>query len=148
MRQASKNATLLVSIPNVNTMLDHVGLHVEDFADSMSFYEKSLAPLGIKPLHGEAGSYFGFGDTRPFFWISTSSERQPHATAVHIAFAAKNKEEVNAFHAAALAAGGKDNGAPGYRVEYHAGYYGAFVLDVDGNNVEAVYHDMSLMKVA
>lgn len=114
----------------------------------MSFYEKTLAPLGVKPLHGEADMYYGFGDTHPFFWISTSNERQPSATAVHVAFRANSKAEVDAFYAAALAAGGKDNGAPGYRTEYHAGYYGAFILDVDGNNIEAVFHDMSLMKIA
>ena len=125
-------------------MLDHVSLRVGDFARSRAFYEKALAPLGITALMGvdaaQTGgtSYLGFGDTRPFFWIG-SGERSA-GPGVHVAFTAPTRAIVDAFHAAALAAGGIDNGAPGLRPHYHAQYYGAFVLDPDGYNIEAVCH--------
>lgn len=119
-------------------MLDHVGLEVSDFEASKEFFEKALEPLGIRPLMEIGGVAAGFGDDRkPYFWIAA---RGPVSSGTHVAFAAETRELVDAFHAAALAAGGRDNGAPGSRPQYHEGYYGAFVLDLDGNNIEAVCH--------
>jgi catechol 2,3-dioxygenase-like lactoylglutathione lyase family enzyme len=119
--------------------IDHIGIVVTDFARSRAFYEKALAPLGIKVLMAftHDSQFAGFGSDRPFFWIGDQGKR---AGATHVAFAAPTRAEVDAFHAAALAAGGTDNGAPGLRPHYHADYYGAFVLDPDGHNIEAVNH--------
>ena len=114
--------------------LDHVSLHVGDLARSRAFYTTALAPLGIAVLM-EGGDAAGFGkDRTPQFWLSPGGRSGP----VHVAFVAANRAEVRAFYQAALAAGGKDNGAPGLRPHYHPNYYGAFVLDPDGNNAEAV----------
>jgi catechol 2,3-dioxygenase-like lactoylglutathione lyase family enzyme len=120
-------------------MFDHVGLNVRDYAASRSFYEQALAPLGYRVVMAfDEWKAAGFGTgEKPEFWIS---QREPCGTGSHIAFAAPDCETVDAFHAAALAAGGRDNGEPGPREHYHPGYYGAFVLDADGNNVEAVCH--------
>jgi catechol 2,3-dioxygenase-like lactoylglutathione lyase family enzyme len=119
-------------------MLDHVGFAVSDYARSKAFYEQALAPLGLSLLLEPMEQAAGFGEAgKPFFWIET---RRPAATAIHVAFAVESRETVDAFHAAALAAGGTDNGAPGVREIYHPNYYGAYVLDPDGNNVEAVCH--------
>jgi len=118
-------------------VLDHVGLNVADLNASRAFYLGALEPLGIKPVMEFDGVACGFGDAdKPYFWISQRPIPTPSA---HVAFAAPDHATVDAFHAAALAAGGRDNGAPGPR-EYHPHYYGAFVLDPDGNNVEAVCH--------
>ncbi len=119
-------------------MLDHVGLEVSDYEASKAFYSKALAPLGISLLMEFGGVAAGFGDDRkPYFWIYG---RGPVGTGTHVAFAVDSHELVQEFHAAALAAGGRDNGAPGPRPQYHESYYGGFVLDPDGNNVEAVCH--------
>jgi catechol 2,3-dioxygenase-like lactoylglutathione lyase family enzyme len=120
-------------------MLDHVGFEVSDYDRSRAFYERALAPLGIEPLMEPAAGVCGFGEKgRPYFWIERSGRTA--ATDVHVAFAASSRELVDAFHAAAIEAGGTDNGAPGVRAIYHPNYYGAYVLDPDGNNVEAVCH--------
>jgi catechol 2,3-dioxygenase-like lactoylglutathione lyase family enzyme len=120
-------------------MLDHVGITVGDYARSKAFYEKALTPLGLRLLMEPAPGVGGFGDgQKPFFWIDTRFPPSP--TGVHVAFAVDDRETVDAFHAAALAAGGTDNGAPGVREIYHPHYYGAYVLDPDGHNVEAVCH--------
>jgi catechol 2,3-dioxygenase-like lactoylglutathione lyase family enzyme len=120
-------------------MLDHVGFGVSDYARSKAFYERALAPLGIVLVMEPAGRGAGFGvGAKPFFWIE--ADGQAPGEYLHVAFAAERRELVDAFHAAALAAGGTDNGAPGVRAIYHPGYYGAFVLDPDGHNVEAVCH--------
>lgn len=126
-------------------MLDHVGYPVSDYGRSRDFYLKALAPLGYRLMMeitdaqtGGHGDHAGFGDAGPDFWIGTG---KPQATTTHVAFRAANRAAVDAFHAAALAAGGTDNGAPGLRPHYHKDYYGAFVLDPDGNNIEAVCHD-------
>lgn len=126
-------------------MLDHVGYPVSDFARSKAFYAAALAPLGYGLMMeitdaqtGGHGDHAGFGDGHPDFWIGTG---KPRATTTHVAFRAANRAVVDAFHAAAMAAGGTDNGAPGLRAHYHKDYYGAFVLDPDGNNIEAVCHD-------
>jgi catechol 2,3-dioxygenase-like lactoylglutathione lyase family enzyme len=127
------------------SILDHVTLVVSDYAASKAFYEKALAALGIKCVM-EFGQAAGFGKAKADFWIGTgpaSFHRPEHLrliTPTHIAFAAASREEVHAFYAAALAAGGKDFGAPGVRAHYHPRYYGAFVLDPDGHDVEAVFH--------
>lgn len=123
-------------------MLDHVGVAVSDYDRAKAFYQAALAPLGIALLfevtaeQTGAEAHAGFGAAgRPFFWIGTGARP---TQSVHVAFAAPDRATVAAFHAAALAAGGSDNGAPGLRPHYHADYYGAFVLDADGNNIEAV----------
>ncbi|MFU2070028.1 VOC family protein [Bordetella hinzii] len=124
-------------------MIDHTGITVSDFARSLAFYEAALAPLGYTVLTrqddaaglgapGPAGADPG-GD----FWLMQGPPCQPR---VHMAFRAASRAEVEAFHRAALAAGGRDNGAPGPRPQYHAGYYAAFVHDPDGYNIEAVFH--------
>jgi catechol 2,3-dioxygenase-like lactoylglutathione lyase family enzyme len=119
-------------------MLDHMGFSVSDYERSKAFYEKALAPLGFKLLMEPVPGIGGFGDgQKPFFWIGT---RGPAQSEIHVAFAADSRESVDAFHAAALEAGGTDNGGPGVREIYHPTYYGAYVLDPDGNNVEAVCH--------
>jgi catechol 2,3-dioxygenase-like lactoylglutathione lyase family enzyme len=126
-------------------MIDHVGFAVSDAERSRRFYTAALAPLGIRliktatPDQTEAGgTAHGFGyDGNPFFWIG---DKEQVGEGTHVAFAASTKDQVDAFHAAALAAGGRDNGAPGLRPQYHPNYYAAFVLDPDGANVEAVCH--------
>ena len=121
-------------------MLDHVGLNVSDYDRSRDFYARALAPLGLELLMEPVAEVGGFGspkDQKPFFWIST---RETANADVHIAFAAPSHTLVDAFHAAAVEAGGTDNGPPGPREIYHPSYYGAYVLDPDGNNVEAVCH--------
>ena len=125
-------------------MLDHIGITVSDFGRSKAFYTKALAPLSIaviKEVSAEdtgAHRHAGFGkDGKPFFWIGDGAKS---AGAVHIAFTALSRADVEAFYRAALAAGGKDNGAPGPRPHYHANYFGAFIFDPDGNNIEAVWH--------
>lgn len=129
-------------------MLDHLGFAVADYPRSRAFYERALAPLGIgvrmdvarEMTGGYAGCGFGPEGGRPQFWVGTGTGSGGSGHGMHIAFTAKTRAEVDAFHAAALAAGGTDNGAPGLRPHYHPHYYGAFVLDPDGHNVEAVCH--------
>jgi catechol 2,3-dioxygenase-like lactoylglutathione lyase family enzyme len=121
-------------------MFDHIGLDVRDFAASRAFYERALEPLGYRVVFDGSewnGAGFGTSDDKPEFWIM---QREPYGTGTHVAFAVSDRDTVDAFHAAALAAGGTDHGAPGIREHYHPTYYGAFVLDPDGNNVEAVCH--------
>jgi catechol 2,3-dioxygenase-like lactoylglutathione lyase family enzyme len=125
-------------------MLDHIGFSVSNLKVSRIFYEKALKPLGITPLMevtpemtGTSDSHVGFGADRPFFWIGTGGKV---SVATHVAFATESRKIVDEFYAAAIAAGGRDNGKPGLRPHYHENYYGAFVLDPDGNNVEAVCH--------
>ena len=126
-------------------MIDHVGFPVSDYATSKAFYEKALAPLGyvlimeVGPEHTEHGSpAVGFGQNgKPDFWIGGEGGLGKQ---VHVAIVAKDRAAVDAFYRAALAAGAKDNGAPGLRPHYHPDYYGAFVLDPDGHNIEAVCH--------
>jgi catechol 2,3-dioxygenase-like lactoylglutathione lyase family enzyme len=118
-------------------ILDHIGLAVRDFGKSATFFRRALAPLGIQTvLEGEGWAMLG-KDGRPQFWIGVHGI--PPGP-IHIAFAAENREQVRAFHRAALAAGGRDNGGPGVRTKYHPDYYGAFVFDPDGHNIEAVCH--------
>jgi catechol 2,3-dioxygenase-like lactoylglutathione lyase family enzyme len=123
-------------------MLDHIGLRVADVAAAQAFYDAALAPLGIAVIvtvsAEQTGSqaYLGYGsDGRPYFWIGAG---QTSTRGLHVAFTADSRAKVDAFYAAAMAAGGKDNGGPGVRPYYHPNYYGAFVLDADGHNVEAV----------
>jgi catechol 2,3-dioxygenase-like lactoylglutathione lyase family enzyme len=118
-------------------MIDHVSLDVRDYARSKAFYVAALEPLGYGLLLEFEGKAGGFGrDDKPAFWI-----REGEAQGViHVAFTAADHEAVEAFYAAALAAGGRDNGPPGLRTIYHPGYFGAYVHDPDGNNVEAVRH--------
>jgi catechol 2,3-dioxygenase-like lactoylglutathione lyase family enzyme len=118
-------------------MFDHMGLNVSNAKKSREFYEKALAPLGIKVAATfEQWTGFGKGE-KPQFWIV---KREPITKGAHVAFAAADQKSVDAFYAAAIAAGGKDNGEPGPRKDYSPTYYGAFVIDPDGNNIEAVCH--------
>jgi catechol 2,3-dioxygenase-like lactoylglutathione lyase family enzyme len=124
--------------------IDHISVSVSDFDAAKAFYTAALKPLGIgvamEPPQGATGGVgaAGFGaNGKPFFWIAGAGKASPR---VHIAFTAESRAEVDAFYAAAIAACGKDNGKPGLRPHYHPAYYGAFVLDADSNNVEAVSH--------
>lgn len=119
-------------------MLDHVTIGVSDIALSKAFYDRALRPLGIDCLHSDSKNFAGYGaNGKAFFWIGLKGASQ---TGVHVAFTTPDRETVDQFHKAALAAGGRDNGQPGLRPDYHANYYGAFVLDPDGHNIEAVCH--------
>ena len=121
-------------------MFDHVGINVKSFPASRAFYQQALEPLGWKEVMAfdewKAAAY-GM-DQKPVFWVC---EREPYGTGTHVAFMADDRATVDAFHAAALAAGGTDNGAPGPRPKYTPTYYAAFVHDLDGNNIEAVCHN-------
>jgi catechol 2,3-dioxygenase-like lactoylglutathione lyase family enzyme len=125
-------------------MIDHIGFPVSDYARSKAFYERALKPLGyalVMEVEQETEKGFpaaGFGTGgKPDFWIGGEGGlNRP----VHVAILAKDRASVDAFHKAALAAGGRDNGPPGIRAHYHPHYYGAFVLDPDGHNIEAVCH--------
>ncbi|WP_428491108.1 VOC family protein [Rhodopila sp.] len=122
-------------------MLDHVTLGVSDLEASKTFYDPILLILGVARLYREGKNFAGYGIGRKaFFWIGV---KQPPITGMHVAFAAENRRLVDAFHAIALANGGRDNGKPGTRPQYHADYYGAFILDPDGHNIEAVCHNPS-----
>jgi catechol 2,3-dioxygenase-like lactoylglutathione lyase family enzyme len=128
------------------SLIDHVSLVVSDYDRSKAFYEKALAPLGVKAIM-EFGKACGFGrERKPDFWIGQgpttfqTPDQIKIITPTHLAFAARSKAEVEGFYAAAMAAGGRDFGKPGIREIYHPHYYGAFVLDPDGHNVEAVVH--------
>ena len=118
-------------------MIDHVTANVSDFEQAKRFYEQALAPLGYSvqaEFEGAAG--FGTGQGIPDFWIGSRSERG----ATHVAFSANDRASVDKFYEAAIAAGGRDNGPPGLRPDYHETYYAAYVHDADGNNIEAVSH--------
>jgi catechol 2,3-dioxygenase-like lactoylglutathione lyase family enzyme len=118
-------------------MIDHVTANVSDFEGAKRFYEQALAPLGYSvQLAFEGAAGFGTGEGIPDFWISSSPERG----ASHVAFNAADRAAVDRFYEAAMAAGGKDNGPPGLRPDYHETYYAAYVHDADGNNIEAVSH--------
>lgn len=119
-------------------MIDHIGIAVGDLARGVTFYTKALAPLGYEVVMTfEQIVGFGVGG-KPDFWIHGKSAPKER---LHIAFRAKGRAEVRAFYEAALASGGTDNGAPGVRPHYHEHYYGAFVLDPAGHNIEAVCHE-------
>lgn len=125
-------------------MIDHTGLQVTDPKKSRAFYEAALAPLGYEVLkeipteHTGGKVVFGMGvKPKPDFWVA---EGEPNEPRIHIAFRAESRAHVDAFYRAAMANGGTDNGPPGLRPHYHAGYYGAFVRDPDGHNIEAVCH--------
>jgi catechol 2,3-dioxygenase-like lactoylglutathione lyase family enzyme len=120
-------------------VFDHVLFDADDFDRSRAFYEMALAPLGMEVVSEPAPQTVGFGaDGKPTFWVM--SRGRPTTRHAHVAFIAPDRDAVDTFHAAGLAAGGTDNGAPGPRPIYHAAYYGAFVLDPDGNNIEAACH--------
>jgi catechol 2,3-dioxygenase-like lactoylglutathione lyase family enzyme len=126
-------------------MIDHTGVDVSDPARSRTFYEAALAPLGYRVMmevpkeHTGGVVVLGMGvPPKPDFWLHEGSPQKPR---VHVAFRAQNRETVDAFFRAAMAAGGTDNGPPGTRPHYHEHYYGAFVLDPDGHNIEACCHE-------
>ena len=124
-------------------MIDHTGIAVKDFDASKKFYDAALAPLGASLVMMVPEEYTGgvkvggYGYDRPQFWLHESGEPGPGR---HYAFTADTRAEVDAFYEAAIATGGRDNGKPGVRAHYHPNYYGAFVFDPDGNNIEAVCH--------
>ena len=125
-------------------MIDHIGIGCGDFEASRRFYLAALAPLGISTVMEVTpemtGGYHGIGmgrDGKPFFWFGSGGAR---GAGIHVAFAARSRAEVDQFYAAAMANGGRDYGPPGIRAHYHPDYYGAFVWDPDGVNVEAVCH--------
>lgn len=125
-------------------MIDHTGISVSNYEKSKKFYEDALKPIGYKMLMEVPREYTdgvgvcGFGEEpKPDFWISEGQPNKPH---VHVAFRVSSQKMVDEFYAAALAAGGRDNGKPGPRPHYHEKYYGAFILDPDGHNIEAVFH--------
>ncbi len=124
-------------------MLDHLGFAVADYPRSRDFYQTALAPLGdalvMEVTKAMSGNYEGCGfgpPGRPQFWVGVGSSEAGRG--MHIAFTAQSRAQVDAFYAAAIGAGGQDNGAPGLRPQNHPDYYGAFVIDPDGHNVEAV----------
>jgi catechol 2,3-dioxygenase-like lactoylglutathione lyase family enzyme len=124
-------------------MIDHITLGVRDFARSTTFYDQAFAPRGVRrlfdvpPEHSGGIKVTGYGDDRPWFWLA---EERATTGLMHIALQARTPSEVDAFHAAAIRAGGTCNGPPGLRPHYHQSYYAAFVLDPDGHNIEAVCH--------
>jgi catechol 2,3-dioxygenase-like lactoylglutathione lyase family enzyme len=125
-------------------MIDHIGLAVKDMDRAKAFYMEALKPLGVGVImevtaeQTGADAHAGFGkDDKAFFWIGTGNKPRG---GTHVAFTAQTRADVDSFYRAALAAGGQDNGEPGPRPHYHEHYYGAFVLDPDGNNIEAVCH--------
>ncbi len=125
-------------------MIDHTGLKIGDPVASRRFYDAALAPLGYRVLMELPASVtggqvvLGYGvPPKPDFWVAQGTPETPR---VHVAFRARTHAEVDAFYRAAMSAGGRDNGPPGPRPHYHASYYGAFVLDPDGHNIEAVCH--------
>ncbi|MET0281537.1 MAG: VOC family protein [Steroidobacteraceae bacterium] len=118
-------------------MFDHVGYGVTNLADSKKFYLQALAPLGARlVMEGPYGVGIGPGD-KPNLWLFQTTDKPAH---LHLAFVAETRPQVDAFHKAGLAAGGRDNGAPGLRPHYHENYYGAFIIGPDGHNVEVVCH--------
>jgi len=129
--------------------IDHIGLGVSDYEAAKKFYGDALKPLRIEMLMEFTEAMTGHSDTagfgadgKPFLWIFAGGKTEPH---IHLALRAESREQVDAFYAAALAAGAKDNGAPGVRELYHPDYYGAYVLDADGHNIEAVCHVPPMM---
>ncbi len=120
-------------------MIDHVSVYVSDVHKAREFYAAALAPLGYQVIREFAGAAVGLGiDKKPDLWLMAGGAR---TGGQHVAIRAGGRKQVRAFHEAALAAGGKDNGAPGVRAHYHPNYFGAFVHDPDGNNLEACCHD-------
>lgn len=124
-------------------MIDHFGISVADFAAAKSFYDKALAPIGASLLmmvpeeFTDGEKVGGYGIDRPVFWINEGGKQSPQT---HAAFTAQSRSQVDQFYKDAIAAGGDGNGAPGLRPHYHENYYGAFVRDPDGNNIEVVCH--------
>ena len=125
-------------------MLDHVTIGVTNITGSKEFYDRALRPLGIARLYGDGERFAGYGIApKAFFWIGI---RETPQSGSHIAFAAPDRTTVDRFYAEAIAAGGSDNGPPGLRPIYHPDYYGAFVLDPDGHNIEAVCRSPELTR--
>lgn len=124
-----------------DVIIDHLGITVADYARSRAFYTAALGPLGVTVLMEfpteEGVTICGLGKEKPILWLTPGAQTTPH---LHVALTAASRAEVDAFYAAALAAGGRDNGPPGLREHYHPNYYGAFVFDPDGHNIEAVCH--------
>lgn len=117
-------------------VLDHVTIGVSDIERSKAFYDEVLNAIGVERLYAEGETFAGYGiERKAFFWIG---RKTGPITGVHVAFTAMDRATVDRFHATASAAGGCDNGKPGLRPRYHRSYYGAFVLDPDGHNIETI----------
>ena len=131
----------------IPSILSHVSIGTNDFDRAAFFYDKVLTTLGCRRVMEHPGAV-AYGKAFPEFWVQTPIDGEPAAVAngVHISFMAGSREEVDAFHKAALAAGGRDQGAPGPREEYGAPYYGAFVRDLDGHKIEATYWDAAMAR--
>ena len=122
-------------------MFDHIGINVHDVPAAHAFYTTLLAAIGCREIFAlPEHEVYGFGSYQPGFWIMPGRDETRHSGPCHIAFSAKNRAQVHAFHEAGLKAGGKCNGPPGVRAHYHRWYYAAFVTDLDGHNVECVCH--------
>ncbi len=122
-------------------MIDHISLPVSDLGRSKAFYDTSLAPLGLAQVKSPEGEIdYGRIESGPLFAITAAENGKAQAPGFHVAFRSKDRVTVDAFHRAALAAGGRDNGAPGLRPSYHPNYYAAFVIDPDGYHIEVVCH--------
>lgn len=130
-------------------MIDHISLGVRDMRAAKAFYDAALAPLGMKvtlpvelPGKGLVGAGYAGDDGHPTFWIQLpfNGQKASDGNGTHVAFRAANREAVDSFYLAAIAAGGTDEGSPGHRTDYHPHYYGAFVRDLDGHKVEACCH--------
>jgi catechol 2,3-dioxygenase-like lactoylglutathione lyase family enzyme len=121
-------------------MIDHISIAVRDLEAAERFYTALLAPLGMSKLREWPDAAVGFGKTHPEFWLNRRAEmaRVPDDSGVHICLRVREAAAVDAFHAAAIAAGGTSDGAPGIRAHYHESYYAAFIRDPDGNRIEAV----------
>lgn len=125
-------------------MIDHITFRVSDFERSTRFYDRALAPFGVRRLSEDVGGDFktvGYGDMRPWLWIA---DGVPMSGPLHVALSAADRAVVEAFHREGLLGGGTDHGAPGLRSRYDRGYYAAYLLDPDGHNIEAVFRDPSV----
>jgi catechol 2,3-dioxygenase-like lactoylglutathione lyase family enzyme len=119
----------------MSTTIDHIGINVANYEKSKKFYIAALKPLGVTALQ-DYGNVVGLGAQFPYLWVSEGAPGH-----MHVAFRVENRDMVDEFHKAAIKAGGKDNGKPGLRTEYHAHYYAAYVHDPDGHNIEVVCHE-------
>jgi catechol 2,3-dioxygenase-like lactoylglutathione lyase family enzyme len=122
-------------------MFDHITITSENYIKMISFYEKTLSVLGVVKQVEYAGEVVGFGRERTIFWIGISNEKHLKTTNLHLSFIAESKYEVDMFYKTAIENGATDNVKPGYRNDYHTGYYACFVFDLDGNNLEAVFRE-------
>lgn len=125
-------------------MIDHVSIGVRNVAASKRFYDAALQPLGYQCLSDSPGS-LGYGAKAPALWINAADRPVPadNSSGLHFCFSASNRKSVDAFHAGGLSSGGRDNGHPGLRPDYGAGYYAAYLIDPDGYRIEAYFAEQT-----